>query len=76
MHAMWYLDAIQVPAVWAMGYSGKGIMLRINDDGLDYTNPDLTVPRFSLAHSHGDPMPQNGQEDTHGTVCAALAAAG
>lgn len=37
----WGLDKIKAPAVWAMGITGKGIVIGGQDTGYDWTHPDL-----------------------------------
>ena len=37
----WGLDKIKAPAVWAMGITGKGIVISGQDTGYDWTHPDL-----------------------------------
>jgi len=37
----WYLDSANVPAAWAAGYTGAGVNIVFNDDGLDYRHPDF-----------------------------------
>lgn len=37
----WGIDKIKAPAVWAMGITGKGIVIAGQDTGFDWTHPDL-----------------------------------
>ena len=37
----WGLDKIKAPAVWAMGITGKGIVISGQDTGYDWIHPDL-----------------------------------
>lgn len=37
----WGLAKIKAPAVWAMGITGKGIVIAGQDTGYDWTHPDL-----------------------------------
>ena len=74
--AAWYLEAIRVPEAWAAGYTGAGVQILINDDGVDNTHPDLA--KLDLANSCGVYAPCAGSDgvlDSHGTRCAAIAAA-
>ena len=32
---------MNVETAWDLGYTGKGIVVSILDDGIDYTHPDL-----------------------------------
>lgn len=78
-----YLD-MNVEAAWKNGYTGKGIVLCILDDGVDHTHPDLADnydPRAStdlndINDSKKDPMPNMANPDNkHGTRCAGEIAA-
>ena len=73
--AAWYLEAIRAPEAWAAGYNGSGVQILINDNGVDNTHPDLA--KLDLANSCGVYAPcadSDGVMDSHGTVCASLAA--
>ncbi|TFK42488.1 peptidase S8/S53 domain-containing protein [Crucibulum laeve] len=65
--------------VWEMGYTGKGVISSLVDDGLDYTSEDL-AENFDADDSydfndHEDlPTPKN-YDDHHGTRCAGQVAA-
>jgi hypothetical protein len=67
-------------AAWERGYTGAGVNVLFNDDGLDYNNPDF-ADKFSQLGSFRDPMPgacsttSSGSADTHGSVCAGIALA-
>ncbi|MGI0487110.1 S8 family serine peptidase [Pantanalinema rosaneae CENA516] len=37
----WDLDQINVPEVWAQGYTGQGIVIAVVDSGVDITHTDL-----------------------------------
>jgi subtilisin family serine protease len=37
----WGIDKIKAPAVWAMGITGKGIVIAGQDTGYDWAHPDL-----------------------------------
>ncbi|KAI8791533.1 PC3 endoprotease variant B isoform X1 [Biomphalaria glabrata] len=89
---MWYLvnegfDGdidMNIAVVWEKGFTGKGIVVSILDDGIDYTHPDLANnydpkastdlnDRTDLFH---DPMPNKSDIDnSHGTRCAGEVAA-
>jgi len=72
----WVYDLMSVKQVWEeLGYTGKGIHVRINDGGTDSNHPDL-APNFdpSLSCSHW--MPSTDTDSlaySHGTHCAAIA---
>ncbi|XP_006458038.1 hypothetical protein AGABI2DRAFT_199236 [Agaricus bisporus var. bisporus H97] len=65
--------------VWEMGYTGKGVISSLVDDGLDYTSDDLAA-NFDADDSHDFndhealPTPKNS-DDHHGTRCAGQIAA-
>merc|ERR1719181_202000 len=74
--AAWYLEAIRAPEAWAAGYTGAGVQILINDNGVDNTHPDLA--KLDVANSCGVYAPCTGSDgklETHGTNCAAIAAA-
>jgi subtilisin family serine protease len=74
IYQAWYLEDIRAPAAWAMGFTGEGITIRVNDGGVDYDHPDIK-PNFDLEHSFMDPRqdPELGNKD-HGTTVSGLAA--
>jgi len=55
--------------------AGAGVSIRINDDGVDATHPDLS-PNFDVSNSCVNYLPRElNVKNGHGTACAALAAA-
>lgn len=68
----WVYDMINVVPVWEKyNFSGKGIEIRINDDGVDVTNDDL-MEQFSEKNScpgWSSEVPENGR----GTAVAGIA---
>lgn len=83
----WYLhggsqegfDMNVIPA-WRKGYSGKGIVVSILDDGIQTNHPDLAQNYDPLASSDindndSDPMPRDNGDNKHGTRCAGEVAA-
>lgn len=41
-----------VKEAWALGYTGKGIVVTILDDGLERTHPDIS-PNYVSSEFHG-----------------------
>lgn len=60
---------------WKMGYTGKGVVVTVMDDGLDHRNRDLK-PNFDLKASRDvndndpDPQPRDKYDQYHGTKCS------
>jgi len=75
----WYLKHSynNVTNAWTQGVTGRGVVVTILDDGLEYTHPDLQKnyePKASadLNDNDDDPMPRYDitNENKHGTRCA------
>jgi subtilisin family serine protease len=71
----WHLSHIEAKEAWDAGFTGKGVVVCIVDDGVQYTHADIA--RNYVAHlSHNfnegnnDPAPHYG--DFHGTACAGV----
>ncbi|XP_025099332.1 PC3-like endoprotease variant B isoform X2 [Pomacea canaliculata] len=73
-----YID-LNVEVAWASGFTGKGVVVCILDDGVDHTHPDLVAnydPEASadlndVDDIDGDPMPNKTTPgNSHGTRCA------
>ncbi|MEO0130017.1 MAG: S8 family serine peptidase [candidate division WOR-3 bacterium] len=72
----WGVSKINAPAVWALGYTGQGIVVGIIDTGVNYNHVDLadhiwTDPNYpnhgwNFELNNNDPMDVSG----HGTHCA------
>ena len=68
-------DSKIVP-VWDMGYTGKGVVLSVLDDGMDHTHPELKDnydPEASkdLNGHDNDPFPNDSDPyNAHGTKCS------
>ncbi|CAD6196196.1 unnamed protein product [Caenorhabditis auriculariae] len=89
---MWYLNRADttgftkmdhnVKEAWDLGYTGKGVVVTILDDGLERTHPDI-APNYDQRASYDvndrddDPMPryEYSDENRHGTRCAGEVAA-
>ncbi|UYV72888.1 Fur2 [Cordylochernes scorpioides] len=83
----WYLshgardgyDMNVLPA-WEAGYTGKGVVVTILDDGIQTNHPDLIQNYDPLASTDingndDDPSPQDDNKNKHGTRCAGEVAA-
>ncbi|CDQ57944.1 unnamed protein product [Oncorhynchus mykiss] len=81
----WYLSEAfdqNVVAAWARGYTGKGVVVSILDDGLETSHPDIAEnydPQASYDMNDNDPNPDTQYTLTrpkrHGTRCAGVVAA-
>uniref|UniRef100_A0A8C4EPI0 Furin (paired basic amino acid cleaving enzyme) b n=1 Tax=Dicentrarchus labrax TaxID=13489 RepID=A0A8C4EPI0_DICLA len=82
----WYLvcncNSRLVVESWAQGYTGKGVVVTILDDGIEKDHPDLISnydPEASYDVNDGDADPQprytQRNENRHGTRCAGEVAA-
>uniref|UniRef100_A0A8C9FIU1 Proprotein convertase subtilisin/kexin type 4 n=1 Tax=Pavo cristatus TaxID=9049 RepID=A0A8C9FIU1_PAVCR len=83
----WYMNNdispdLNVLAAWSKGYTGRGVVLSILDDGIEKDHPDLAAnydPLASYDFNSNDPDPQPRydawDENRHGTRCAGEAAA-
>ncbi|KAG6851307.1 hypothetical protein H0H93_011743 [Arthromyces matolae] len=70
---------MNVTPVWEMGFTGKGVISSLVDDGLDYTSVDLR-DNFDADNSYDfndhEPLPTPKKwDDHHGTRCAGQVAA-
>ncbi|XP_061670137.1 furin (paired basic amino acid cleaving enzyme) a [Syngnathoides biaculeatus] len=83
----WYLyntnhRDLNAKAAWQLGYTGKGVVVSILDDGIEKNHPDLSQnydPEASYDVNDGDsdPQPRYTQlnDNRHGTRCAGEVAA-
>lgn len=87
---MWYLNRAafdrgmdhNVKEAWDLGYTGRGVVVTILDDGLERTHPDI-APNYDAKASYDvndrddDPTPryEYTDENRHGTRCAGEVAA-
>lgn len=68
---------LKVEDVWKMGFTGKGIVVTILDDGLEWNHTDI-YPNYDaraswdMNNNRSDPFPRYDSYDTnsHGTRCA------
>ncbi|RKP08215.1 peptidase S8/S53 domain-containing protein, partial [Thamnocephalis sphaerospora] len=70
---------INVTGVWQQNITGKGVVIALVDDGIDFTSEDIKDNFFAEgSHDYNDnvklPMPRL-REDVHGTRCAGEVAA-
>uniref|UniRef100_A0A7E4VES7 P/Homo B domain-containing protein n=1 Tax=Panagrellus redivivus TaxID=6233 RepID=A0A7E4VES7_PANRE len=66
---------MRIVDAWGLGYTGKGIVVSILDDGVDHRHRDLAPnyePRasYDLNGNDPDPTPQKDGNNKHGTRCA------
>uniref|UniRef100_A0A8C5I3I3 Furin-1-like n=1 Tax=Gouania willdenowi TaxID=441366 RepID=A0A8C5I3I3_GOUWI len=73
---------LNAKAAWQLGYTGKGVVVSILDDGIEKNHPDLSEnydPDASYDVNDGDPDPQPRytqlNDNRHGTRCAGEVAA-
>lgn len=66
----WVYDMIRIVPVWTKGYSGKGIRVRINDNGVDGTHDEFE--RFNITASCEAALPRDVDTDGHGTAVASI----
>ncbi|KAF9013917.1 peptidase S8/S53 domain-containing protein [Cyathus striatus] len=71
---------LNVTSVWELGFTGKGVISSLVDDGLDYDSEDLAdnfdaVDSYDFNDHEDLPTPKNF-DDHHGTRCAGQVAAG
>uniref|UniRef100_A0A8C5CX86 Furin (paired basic amino acid cleaving enzyme) a n=1 Tax=Gadus morhua TaxID=8049 RepID=A0A8C5CX86_GADMO len=83
----WYLNNanhrdLNVKGAWELGFTGKGVVVSILDDGIEQNHPDLAQnydPDASYDVNDGDPDPQPRytqlDDNRHGTRCAGEVAA-
>jgi subtilisin family serine protease len=75
------LTLVGAPDVWALGYTGDGVLISVHDTGVNYNHLDLaghvwdgspTYPNhgYDFANNDDNPMDDHG----HGTHCAGTAA--
>ena len=88
---MWYLKAnrkltsmshMNVTKAWDLGYTGKGVVLTVIDDGIEYSNEDLKKnydghASYDINDDDNNPLPRYtiNNFNKHGTRCAGIIAA-
>mmetsp|Transcript_13166 Transcript_13166/g.27235 ORF Transcript_13166/g.27235 Transcript_13166/m.27235 type:complete len:146 (-) Transcript_13166:199-636(-) len=73
MANQWMYEMINVIDVWREGYTGEGVTIRINDDGVDIDNEEF-VDRFDdVTNSCNEYLPNDPTSDNdHGTIVAGI----
>ncbi|XP_047218660.1 furin (paired basic amino acid cleaving enzyme) a [Girardinichthys multiradiatus] len=83
----WYLyndnhRDLNAKAAWQLGYTGKGVVVSILDDGIEKNHPDLSQnydpeASYDVNDADPDPTPRYTQlnDNRHGTRCAGEVAA-
>jgi subtilisin len=75
----WGIAALDVPAVWKQGYTGKGVLVGHLDTGVDGDHPALKdaiadFAEFDFMGREKTPSPKPHDTDEHGTHTAAIIA--
>ncbi|KAK0426882.1 hypothetical protein QR680_009947 [Steinernema hermaphroditum] len=66
---------MNIQEAWTRGYTGKGVVVSILDDGIEHTHTDLKEnydpeASYDLNDDDFDPTPTNDEYNKHGTRCA------
>ena len=75
----WNLQAIRAPDLWALGYTGAGIVVATLDSGVDLNHPDLGPTWRGGENSWYDPHGEHvspSDADGHGTATMSLIVGG
>ncbi|MCX5913453.1 MAG: S8 family serine peptidase [Deltaproteobacteria bacterium] len=75
----WNLQAIRAPDLWALGYTGAGIVVATLDSGVDLNHPDLRPTWRGGENSWYDPHGEHlspSDTDGHGTATMSLIVGG
>jgi subtilisin family serine protease len=71
----WIFSFVKVEPVWERGYFGKGVRVRVNDEGIEGNHPEF-LGRIDLNHSCPNSTTES-LDSNHGmTVASLLGAAG
>ena len=80
--SLWYYKELNVTGAWNMGYTGRGVVLTVLDDGLERSHPDLDQnydqrASYDVNDEDQDPSPRYTRDNTnkHGTRCAGVISA-
>ncbi|XP_061589572.1 LOW QUALITY PROTEIN: proprotein convertase subtilisin/kexin type 5 [Cololabis saira] len=73
---------MNIAGAWRMGYTGKGVVVSVLDDGIEREHPDLKpnydpLASYDVNGQDPDPSPSysNNAANYHGTQCAGIVAA-
>uniref|UniRef100_A0A3Q2P1X4 SPC3 n=1 Tax=Fundulus heteroclitus TaxID=8078 RepID=A0A3Q2P1X4_FUNHE len=76
------LSGMNIAAAWRRGYTGKGVVVSVLDDGIEREHPDLKpnydpLASCDVSELDQDPSPSysNDAANSHGTQCAGTVAA-
>ncbi|XP_035996608.1 proprotein convertase subtilisin/kexin type 5 [Fundulus heteroclitus] len=76
------LSGMNIAAAWRRGYTGKGVVVSVLDDGIEREHPDLKpnydpLASCDVSEQDQDPSPSysNDAANSHGTQCAGTVAA-
>ena len=63
---------MNVMNAWKLGFTGRGVVVTILDDGIQHNHPDLQLNYDPLASkdindNDDDPEPQDNGDNKHGT---------
>ena len=75
----WNIDAVRVPALWALGYDGTGIVVGVMDSGVDAAHPDIGSRYRGGDNSWYDPYGQHAvphDATGHGTQVTGILVGG
>ena len=66
---------LNVEAAWRDGVTGKGVVVTVVDDGIEWDHPDLTRnydqhASYDVKDGDSDPKPRYDLRESHGTMCA------
>ncbi|MFA6901566.1 MAG: S8 family serine peptidase [Gallionellaceae bacterium] len=75
----WNLNMVHAPEVWALGFSGTGVVVANMDTGVDYAHPDLAAQWRGGGNSWYDPHGEHAtphDSSGHGTQTMAIMVGG
>lgn len=51
-----FSNSMRIKEAWKLGYTGKGVVVTILDDGLEWDHPDLVKNYVKYHHKHQTQM--------------------